>query len=106
MMRFVRPVSIVVFVRLTNQVRRISLDDKAKLKAFSLENDSAGWLKKKLFKKASAATVRLARTSRQEYIRSILIVWWSFVSLSASPSSYSSSTRSASRRNALLPNYY
>ena len=33
------------------QVRRISLDDKAKLKAFSIENDSAGWLKKKLFKK-------------------------------------------------------
>eukprot|EP00752_Nemacystus_decipiens_P005964 g5386.t1 len=32
-------------------VRRISLDDKAKLKAFSIENDSAGWLKKKLFKK-------------------------------------------------------
>lgn len=33
------------------QVRRISLDDKAKLKAFSIENDSAGWLQKKLFKK-------------------------------------------------------
>lgn len=27
------------------------MDDKAKLKAFSIENDSAGWLKRKLFKK-------------------------------------------------------
>lgn len=34
------------------QVRRLSLDDKAKLKAFSIENDNAGWLQKKLFKKA------------------------------------------------------
>ncbi|CAN0366229.1 unnamed protein product [Pylaiella littoralis] len=32
-------------------VRRISSDDKAKLKAFSIQNDSAGWLKKKLFMK-------------------------------------------------------
>ncbi|CAM9171242.1 unnamed protein product [Ectocarpus sp. 12 AP-2014] len=32
-------------------VRRISIDDKAKLKAFSIENDSTGWLKKRLFKK-------------------------------------------------------
>lgn len=39
----------------TNQVRRISLDDKAKLKAFSAENDSAGWLTKKLFKKVRLA---------------------------------------------------
>ncbi|CAM9380938.1 unnamed protein product, partial [Laminaria digitata] len=32
-------------------VRRISLDDKAKVKAYSMENDKAGWLQKKLFKK-------------------------------------------------------
>lgn len=37
----------------TDQVRRISLDDKAKVKAYSMENDKAGWLQKKLFKKAS-----------------------------------------------------
>lgn len=33
------------------QVRRISLDDKAKVKEISIENDNTGWLKKKLFKK-------------------------------------------------------
>ena len=37
----------------TEQVRRISLDDKAKVKAYSMENDKAGWLQKNLFKKAS-----------------------------------------------------
>lgn len=35
------------------QVRRISLDDKAKVKAYSIENDKAGWLQKNIFKKAS-----------------------------------------------------
>lgn len=47
----------------TEQLRRISADDKAKLKAFSIENDSAGWLKKKLFKK-----VRNTEGLHEEYI--------------------------------------
>eukprot|EP00904_Undaria_pinnatifida_P008907 jgi/Undpi1/5146/HiC_scaffold_19.g08497.m1 len=37
-----------------DEVRRISLDDKAKVKAYSIENDKAGWLQKKLFKKEVA----------------------------------------------------
>lgn len=41
---------------LVGQVRRLSVDDKAKVKAFSIENDNTSWLKKKLFKKASTAS--------------------------------------------------
>ena len=46
-------VTAMIFDWPTEQVRRISVDDKAKVKAYSIENDKAGWLQKKLFKKAS-----------------------------------------------------
>lgn len=51
-----------------DQLRRISSEDKAKLTAYSIENDSASWLKKKLFK-----TVRLELMLR--YCSAPLLMW-------------------------------
>lgn len=53
------------------------MDDKAKLKAFSIENDSTGWLKKKLFKKVRNEDGE-RRAKKTRYVDTAATLSWFF----------------------------